>query len=279
MEDFMYSFKHHIPIIESASKIDLKLYYCGTEDCDGGHSWGPAVKDHFKIHYVHSGKGVLKVDNKVYNISKGQCFLINPGKVSFYKADDLEPWTYYWVAFSGINAESYLLRSGFSESNPIISTFRNEEIINCFESMFKNSLNKKAGDILMLSNLYSFLSILTEDNLNDVNISNKSANIYIQKALELIEMNFSSNLSISEIADNIGINRKYFSKLFKEAMGVTPVEYLINFRLNKACSLMKSQNLSIAEIACSVGYSDQFLFARTFKKFIGVSPTEFRKQK
>lgn len=274
----MFSFKYNTPLIDSHSKVDLKLFYCGTQECEGGLSWGPAIKDHYKIHYIHSGKGILKTGDTTFELSAGQCFLICPDTVSFYKADEVAPWTYYWVAFDGLNSSPYLKRAGLSIENPVMKCNMDSKILECFSFMFKESQNQKSGDLNLLSSLYRFLSILIDENSSQnltIN-TNKKENAYIHKAKELIEMNYSSSIKINEIADTLGLSRKYFSKLFKEAMGITPMEFLLNFRLNKACDLMNNQKLSIGEISRSVGYDDQLLFSRTFKKFKGISPSLYR---
>lgn len=274
----MFGFKYNTPLIDSLSKVDLKLFYCGTQECEGGISWGPAIKDHYKIHYVHSGRGVLKTGDRTYELAAGQCFLICPDIISFYKADSEDPWTYYWVAFNGLNALSYLKRAGLSVENPIINCNMDSNILECFSFMFRESQNQKSGDLNLLGSLYRFLSILIDENIsqNLILTTVKKENTYINKAVELIEMNYSSSIKINEIADTLGLSRKYFSKLFKEALGVTPMDFLLNFRLNKACDLMNNHKLSIGEISRSVGYDDQLLFSRTFKKFKGLSPSDYR---
>lgn len=276
----MYSYKYITPFKELVSQIDLKLYYCGTEDCQPGHSWGPAVKDHYKIHYVHSGKGIFKIGEETYNIKDGQCFLICPDIVSYYKADEKDPWTYYWVAFNGLNVSSYLNRAGLTTESPVINCSNDDLIIDCFTRMFEGSKTSTSGDLRLLSSLYEFLSIIIDESAvkSAADKSTKKDNFYIAKAIEWFELNYSSSVSISEIADFIGLNRKYFSKLFKESIGMSPQNFLINLRLNKACDLMKNSYLSIGEISRSVGYGDQLLFSRIFKKFKGVSPNQFRSE-
>lgn len=276
----MYSYKYITPFKELVSQIDLKLYYCGTEDCQPGHSWGPAVKDHYKIHYVHSGKGIFKIGEETYNIKDGQCFLICPDIVSYYKADEEDPWTYYWVAFNGLNVRSYLNRAGLTVESPVINCCNDDIIIDCFTRMFEGSKTSSSGDLRLLSSLYEFLSIIIDESAvkTAADKSTKKDNLYIAKAIEWFELNYSSSVSISEIADYIGLNRKYFSKLFKESIGMSPQNFLINLRLNKACDLMKNSYLSIGEISRSVGYEDQLLFSRIFKKFKGVSPNQFRSE-
>jgi AraC-like DNA-binding protein len=276
----MYSYKYNNPFSEPISNIDLKLYNCGTEDCECGHSWGPALKDHYKLFYMKNGKGTLKVGDKTYDLSKHQCFIISPNVITSYNASSDEPWIYYWVAFNGINAQTYLSRAKLSIENPVIDCNNEENIIDCFTNMFKGSEASNSGDMRMLSCLYLLLATISDLENSDSNETDSYLrdNSYVRKALEWIEVNYSSNISISEMADFVGINRKYFSKIFKASVGVSPQNFLINFRLNKACELLKKDNLSIGEVSRSVGYEDQLLFSRVFKKFKGDSPNLFRKK-
>ncbi len=120
---------------------------------------------------------------KIYHISSGECFLIYPEKISFYQADESDPWTYYWVAFNGLNSLSYLTRAGFYEEKPVISCKNPENIVSCFVEMFNNSENQKSGDLLILSNLYNLLSVLINGNENQLvtNTYTKFYNVYITK--------------------------------------------------------------------------------------------------
>jgi len=275
----MYSYEYSIPFSEPASKMDLKLYYCGTEDCDGGNSWGPALKDHYKIHYIHSGKGIFKVGDKTYTLSKGDCFLICPNIITYFKSDENDPWTYYWVAFDGINANSYLNRSNLSVTHPVINCENDDLLLNCFQEMFKGSQQDKSGDLRLLSSLYMLFSILMESTDNNAILENSRLkdNYHVTKAIKWIEVNYSRNMTIEEISDFVGLNRKYFSKLFKQSIGMSPQNFLIELRFNRACELMKNPYLSIGEISRSVGYADPLLFSRVFKKFKGLPPNSYRK--
>ena len=69
---------------------------------------GPGVKQHYKLHYVHSGEGWLRSNGREYHITAGQLFACFPGETVFYRADAAQPWEYSWVAFDGLNAEQYL---------------------------------------------------------------------------------------------------------------------------------------------------------------------------
>ena len=91
-----------------------------------------------------------------------------------------------------------------------------------------------------------------------------------------INNNYSSNIKISDIARHVGLNRSYFSNLFTKTLGVSPQEYLLSLRIEKACNLLEDFGLTIGEISMRVGYMDQLTFSKIFKKTKGVSPKLYR---
>lgn len=256
--------------------LDVIVYQCGMEKCKSSHSFGPAVRDHFLIHFVLEGCGTFYVDGKSYRLNKNEGFLICPDIITYYEADRENPWTYTWVGFKGIKAEGYLKLANLDKDNPIFEYKHGDFIGKCFENMIK-SVNLKYGRDLRLQGLLNiFLSELIEKAENHTINGDSYKDIYIKKTLQYIEANFSRDISIAEIADNIGLNKNYFSNFFKENVGVSPMEYLIKYRINKACELMKNEQLSISDIARSVGYNDPLGFSKIFKKIKGVSPKIYR---
>jgi len=121
-----------------------------------------------------------------------------------------------------------------------------------------------------------FLSELIEEAGKNVVISSNYKEIYIKKSLQFVETNYSRKLYISEMAKSVGLNKNYFSAFFKENIGVTPQQYIIKFRINKACELMSNSGLTISDISRSVGYDDTLGFSKVFKKEKGMSPKSYR---
>jgi len=271
--------KQKFLVIHSLNHTDLNMYQCGTEVCDPGHYYGPAVRDHFLIHYIHSGRGRFCVGDKVYHLSKGQGFLICPNIVTFYQADMEDPWNYSWVGFHGLKAESYLKSAGLTADSPVFTANDDDFISECFRNMIEAKNLVKGREIRLLGYLYLFLSQLIEENgsgiFTDTADSRKEA--YVKKAIEYIEMNYSRKMTISELAHSIGLDRSYLGSIFKEHLSVSLQGYLKNYRMDKACELMKNEDLSIGDIARSVGYDDPLLFSKLFRKCKGVSPRQYRK--
>lgn len=258
--------------------LDIKLYYFGTGDCEHNFSWGPGIKDHYKLHYIHRGSGIFKVGDNVYHLSQGEGFLICPNVVVSYEPDIDDPWDYSWVAFNGINAEAYLNRANLNINTPTYKCTNESEMNNCFHTIFESIKSERCMDFKSLSAFYSLLSFLVESTISsEVSTRPRSTqDNYIKQAIEFIDTNYSRKITVEEIATYVGVNRKYLSKLFSDSLNESPQNFLINFRINKACDLLANTPLSINEISNSIGYSDPFLFSKVFKKFKGVSPKFYR---
>ena len=240
-----------------------KILFCGFEDCEPLHSYGPAVRDYFIIHFVHEGKGSFFCGEKSYTLSGGDCFLITPGEITSYRADRLNPWKYSWVAFLGEDIEKALCKAGLYPTSPVRRSLPSECDM-CFCEMRKNLYGNECA---LLSNMYRFLSLLTE------NSSSKTLQgEYVKCAAEYMKYNLHSGIGVSDAAAFVGIDRSYLSRLFSAELGVSPSEYLFKLRMEEADRLIRSPRLSLSDIAASVGYSDQFVFSKAFSRYFGVPP-------
>jgi AraC-like DNA-binding protein len=255
---------------------DLIVYQCGMEKCKPSHSYGPAVRDHYLIHFILKGQGTFYVDGKSYRLQENEGFLICPDIVTYYEADRDNPWIYSWVGFKGLKAETYLKMADLSRENPIFKHKNGSLIQSCLEDMRKASSLKYGRELRLQGLLGFFLSELIE--LAEKSDTDGSTQIetYIKKVIQFIETNYSRDISMDDISKHIGLNRNYFSSLFKEKMKIPPQQYLINYRINKACELMSNEGLTISDISRSVGYNDPLGFSKIFKKLKGCSPREYR---
>lgn len=258
------------------SNIELKLYTCGVESCESGHSYGPALRSGYMIHYILDGKGIYKVNGKTYHLEKNQGFLIEPNTLAYYQADKEFPWEYTWIGFNGTKAKDYLKRTTLSVDNPIFSFPKNTDLINCMANIISVSEVTSNRNLIILSKLYEFLYLLCEHFPNqEVILSDRPKN-YIEEALLFIHQNYADNISIKDIAAHVSIDRSYLHRLFKKFINKSPQEYLLAFRMEKAASLLTDTTLKISDISRSVGYTDALLFSKTFKKSKGFSPSDFR---
>ncbi len=108
-------------------KGSLFVNCCGISRTEPFHSFGPAIKPHFVVHFVLSGKGKFSIGNKDYFLEAGYGFVIPPDVLTFYQADEMDPWTYVWVGFNGNMAEELMRDMGFSAATPIFKSDRDKE--------------------------------------------------------------------------------------------------------------------------------------------------------
>ena len=134
-------------------------------------------------------------------------------------------------------------------------------------------------DLMMNSIMYEYLYLLA-DKFPRKYISPKEKKIsYVEEALRYIENNYDGTVNIQVIADHLNIERTYLYRLFKTITGTSPQEYLLDYRVRQACTLLKNTDLPINDIARSVGYEDALYFSRLFKQKKGQTPTQYRRQR
>lgn len=255
--------------------MDLIVYHYGMENCKPSHSYGPALRDHFLLHYIISGSGTFELDGKSYNLHANQCFLICPDVITYYEASRKDPWIYTWIGFRGIKAETFLKNIKLDKDNPVFNC-KGDIIKKCFEEIRRSSTYKLGYELRLQGYLNILLSELTEQSEVAKTTGDGQKKNYIKKSIQFIETNYSRSMSIESLASYIGLNKNYFSTIFSELLGIPPQEYLIKYRVNKACKLLSNKDLTISEISRSVGYDDPLGFSKIFKQIKGVSPKSYR---
>ena len=271
-------------IFPNENFIDLGMYQYGYEQCEPGHSFGPATRNHYLFHYIISGTGTLMADNakgetQTYSIKSGQGFLIFPGQITTYIADQNLPWEYVWIEFDGLRVKEALDLTELSVNTPVYHSHSKDLREQLMNEMLYIVHHAKESPFHLIGHLYLFLDYLTQSAKSTKLVqSSKMSDYYIKEAINYIEQNFQNNITIEDIAAVCGINRSYFGKIFRNSIGRSPQEFLMNYRMVKATELLKLTSLSIAEIGSAVGYENQLHFSRAFKTIYGVSPREWRNQ-
>ena len=234
----------------------------GMQQCKPKHFWGRGIRLHWLLHYVVSGRGIFILNDQTYKVNAGEIFAAPPYQEIYYEADEHDPWTYVWVSFTATAPLPLSL-------DPVIPCPKAGAI---FESMILcREMNQGAG-AYVCGRLWELMSILLEQHNPEPN--------YVEQALGYMNAGYmNENTSIALIADTLSINRSYLYSLFKEKIGMSPQQYLINLRMEKAAELMTQYHESPTIAANSVGYSDFPTFSKMFKKHFGQSPRTFIQSK
>lgn len=250
----------------------LNLYYGGWEICCPMHTFGPAIRQHYLVHYVTRGKGRLWMNDTCYVIEKDTMFLIRPGITCVYQADKDDPWEYCWICIDGYDVENMLNNSGFDKVNLLFFDKSNGEVRDAMLNFIFYFSKYKNNEYMLLSRLYNIFGHMK------IQMKKQQAkSIHVERAIDYIYENYSKNISVTDIAEYLGIDRTYLYRLFKEEYDMSPQKYLLNFRLKTAMNKLEGGNMYIADIAYSCGFNDASAFCHQFKKVYKDTPLNYRR--
>jgi len=240
-------------IIANKQYCGLNPVQFGHEACKSSHHYGPAIRTHWLLHFVVSGKGFFIINGNRYDVNSGMMFVIPPFVETYYEADIDNPWEYIWVGFTGEPP---------MELDDVVFC---PHALKIFEQMKTSKEFFKGKSAFLCSKLWELFSVLIENT--------ESNRDYIEDAVNLIHSEYMNDITVQQIASRVNLERTYFSTLFKEKIGISPKQYLLNYRMERARFLLKN-GYSVTVTAYSVGYSDVFLFSKMFKRCFGNSPTK-----
>ena len=233
----------------------------GDQKCSSDHSFGPAVRMHWLLHYVVKGQGIFIRNGEKHHVKAGDMFVIPPYVEHYYAADAEHPWEYIWIGFTAEETLPPAL------GQPIIHDAR---IGPRFEDMMRCYRMENGQSAFLSSRLWELMSILLEQ--EEVHVD------YIQKALSCMYTEYMTGITVSEVAERLNLDRSYFSMLFKKKQGISPQQYLLQLRLTRAAELMTVYGERPSVAGMSVGYPDLYHFSKIFKAHYGLSPREYQKQ-
>ncbi len=251
----------------------LSVTQCGWQKSEANHSFGPFVRDHYVLHYIVKGKGTYCCGTQEYKLERNQGFLIPPNKSTFYKADNDDPWEYYWVGFQGTEALKLVSNINLGADKLIFTYNKDDAIEKILNQLYFSSKDYESREYAMVGYLYLFFSSLTQKKIS----LHKPSEEYINKAVQYMEDNYAYPITVSDIAKNTRVERSYLFRLFKSNFNCSISGYLQSLRLEKALQMMSNFNISITQIAVSHGFHDLPHFSKLFKKKYGVFPKEYRK--
>lgn len=267
--------RHTVP---KAAAAGIFVTECGITGYSGGHSYGPRMYNHFSAHFIISGKGTYTVEEKSFSLGAGEGFMIMPNAMITYTADENEPWEYIYANFSGTDSEALVRSAGLDRENMTFSYEMTDDMIKDLDRMRECSgdISAKGYDVTGCFLLAMSRLVQAE---NERNRGQLLPERYVRKAVSYIEDNYHNDIKVSQIASHIGVDRTYLYKIFKRSLGISPVEYLKNYKLERAAQLMEHDGITVGEIALSAGFCDASHFSKSFSEKYGCTPGQYRKEK
>ncbi|MBO5313469.1 MAG: helix-turn-helix domain-containing protein [Clostridia bacterium] len=242
---------------------DFEPFAYDTYNCQG--------RDDYFLIYITDGIFNTKINGTVFSLKKGAVVLFPPKFKYHYWGEP--PSKYLCVHFTGSHVEKTLIDLGF----PLEPYTMESDFSPKIESLFIKMVEQYRTNAPFLQ--YS-LSCLLEEILLTIAIMKMKSSGYraLKDSIKYIHTNYTEKIQIPDLARMEGLSNSRFITLFSRETGKTPIEYILELRLSRACELLLSTDMEISLIGAASGYKDQYFFSKIFKKHIGLSPQQYRKK-
>ena len=263
----------------SGSPLPEFLYYpvcIGHYYCSPPYLVSRSNYDSFLILYSRRGTGIIEADSISKRISSGEVCLIDCYRPHKYMAEDF--WELEWLHFDGIGSRSFF--EYLKGDEPFFHTLlesptRFEEEWN---HLYEMLLRKDTVNELLLSqsisNLLTMLGLSAQKSQKT-----GSTHDFLDASLKYIHRRLGEDITLDQLAAQAALSPFYFTRKFKEGTGYTPYRYILISRINLAKFYLKSSADSVKNIGFSCGFHSEHSFCTSFKKELGMTPTEYREQK
>lgn len=227
------------------------------------------------IHCV-KGKGWYSLNNKRYPVKQNDFFIIPANTAHKYGADLNDPWSIYWVHFTGELAAYYFKLLTKAKKNYPINAIVNTSRQLIFYDIIQHLELMNDTDNIIYSNscLYAFLCSFQK---SEMKIS-ANENDKIQQCITYMKQNLDKNLRLEDFSSKLMLSSSHLSAIFRKRMKYSPIHLFTSFKVQKACQMLMDSSHNIKTIAYNLGYDDQYHFSRVFKKIMGVSPKNFKQK-
>lgn len=228
--------------------------------------------------FCRQGKGWCEVGDKKYKLNPNDFIILPPNVKHSYGSNEFDPWTIYWVHFTGSQAESVVKE--FLTPTTITPNYnvRISEVISTFEHLYDvlRQGYSRQNVQYAVSLLFHFLGAMMYMGRNTIGENDSEGGDNFEKIVSYMKDNIDQRLDINELAKYVGFPANTIAGEFKKRTGYSLLNYFNQLKIQEACLCLVNTDLSVAQVSMKVGIEDQFYFSRLFSSLMGVSPKNYR---
>lgn len=256
--------------------LTLNIHQCGDWTILPAQGGPPFIEDAFSLLMVREGTLSMLNDGITTTVGTGKGIFYFPGQKLILVNRASMPAQVVWVCFGGYLVDHYLSRANIYPPRNLFDD-PDGEILRQLLLLYERSLRLPNRYCAMMSHLYSIFSSLIEQNPTRPGlISGYNDMYFVLRTIDVIENGGYRTMTVEALSDQLGVDRKHLSAAFVRVIGISTKKYIILFRIEQACTLLRETSRQISEIADAIGYGNQFHFAKEFKRITGVTPTQYR---
>lgn len=237
--------------------------------------------DYYMLIYCTAGKGWYQLYGKRHEMSANQFIILPKGVPYAFGADEKEPWSIYWIHFSGQLSEYFFPSSSFPISILPSQSSRLQDRLELFEEVYSNFSMGYIKEYMIRASmcLYPLISSFIHiEQFRYYKLAHVQEQTFSMQVISYMQENIGNNLNLDQLAKNFNYSTSHFSALFQKETGSSPINYYIQLKIQRACQYIELTNLKLFEIAEKVGFEEPAYFTRIFTKIMGISPSEYRSQ-
>ena len=248
----------------------------GKVQCNPDHFWNTDKRFDYCLQYIADGKGEFFVNDTLYALKKHDLFLVPKQRAHYYRADKNEPYTMYYIHFNGAGIQRFFELIHISEDSPVISV-PSKKLPDLFHELIvlcKNS--SQTNQLRLLSKTYELLYEIGLHTVQEERPSLPRQQQIVNNVQAYISEHFSSKITLDDLANVAHLNKRYLCSLFRKQTGLSPIQYLIEYRISRACNLF-TYDYTLTEIAYMCGFSTLADFSRCFMRHTKSTPSEYQR--
>lgn len=241
------------------------------------NSW--RILQEYQVIYITNGQGIFESDSYQQTIVKaGTIIVLFPNERHRYKPDSRTGWDEYWVGIKGDIIDNLVTSGYLRPDNPCLYIGFNDSIFNIYNSIIEKTREERSGYQPLVSGAVLHLIGACYAAVKQSTAENKEAENIINRARLLFRSNISNAYSPEQAAQELNVGYSWFRKLFKNYTGLSPGQYYLQLKIEKAKDLLSNSNVPVKEISIVLNFESGFYFSRIFKEKTGLRPTEYRKR-
>jgi len=227
----------------------------------------------FIVEYIVSGMGYIEINGTKHKLTQNDIYIVHPGDNCEYYADKKNPYKKYWINFRSSFFFDFLKSYDLDER-----VIHGLDISQYFEQIFElEKTSRKNDDLYLPVSKILFSMMLDIAIFKKSEEKNKELNLAV-RIKDFLQFGFNDDITMETLEKEYYRSKSQINKIFKKAYNITPYAYLINIRIDFAKNLLKTTDKPINQIAEYLRFSSEYHFSGTFKKKVGISPREYRKQ-
>lgn len=237
--------------------------------------------DYAMLIYCVNGEGWYEIRNKKYILNKNEYVILPPHTPYYFGANNENPWTIYWLHFKGKNMKAYLFNN--DNPKPILpdNNSRLQHRLELFEEIYHSFTLSYTKEYMQYTSacLHLFMSSFKhlEQYRSIQSLYNKEKS-FSARVIHYMNENIQHEISLKELSKHFNYSSSHFSTLFQKETGISPVNYFLRLKIQKACQYIELTDMKFQDISFALGFNEPSYFSRLFTKIMGISPSKYKEQ-